>query len=145
MTPSEVLREMRSFARMMGEPVPQWADAIEAAMREPVAEVSDTQSRKILWETYAHAERHQPGTKLFAFPPDAQAELLSLTEQLAARDAEIQRLQEAVQERDGVIERVLLRELRLREAITEANEAMRDGSDLTAWAILVAALVPPTD
>ena len=29
---------------------------------------------------------------------------------------------------------------RLRDAITEANEAMRDGSDLTAWAILVAAL-----
>ena len=50
------------------------------------------------------------------------------------------RLLEAVQERDGVIERVLLRELRLREAITEANEAMRDGSDSTAWAILVAAL-----
>ena len=62
-----------------------------------------------------------------------------------ARDAEIQRLQEAVQERDGVIEMILLRELRLREAITEANEAMRDGSDLTAWAILVAALAPPTD
>ena len=31
------------------------------------------------------------------------------------RDAEIERLREAVQERDGVIERVLLRELRLRE------------------------------
>ena len=29
---------------------------------------------------------------------------------------------------------------RLREAITEANEAMRNGSDSTAWAILVAAL-----
>ena len=57
-----------------------------------------------------------------------------------ARDCEIQRLREAVQERDGVIERVLLRELRLQEAITEANEAMRDGSDSTAWAILVAAL-----
>ena len=41
-----------------------------------------------------------------------------------ARDWEIQRLQEAVQERDGVIERVLLRELRLREALNQAAEAL---------------------
>ena len=39
MTIQEVLREMRSFARMMGEPVPQWADDIEAAMRERDAEI----------------------------------------------------------------------------------------------------------
>ena len=63
-----------------------------------------------------------------------------LVTQIADQLEEIERLREAVQERDGVIERVLLRELRLREAITEANEAMRDGSDLTAWAILVVAL-----
>ena len=41
-----------------------------------------------------------------------------------ARDAEIQRLQEAVQERDGVIEVILLRELRLREALDQAAEAL---------------------
>ena len=38
---------------------------------------------------------------------------------MAQAAAEIQRLQEAVQERDGVIEMILLRELRLREALEE--------------------------
>ena len=42
-----------------------------------------------------------------------------------ARDAEIQRLQEAVQERDGVIEVILLRELRLREALEWYAEQVR--------------------
>ena len=47
-----------------------------------------------------------------------------------ARDAEIERLQEAVQERDGVIEMILLRELRLREALAHyacACESIHEG------------------
>ena len=43
-----------------------------------------------------------------------------------ARDWEIQRLREAVQDRDGVIEMILLRELRLREAL-ERIKANRYG------------------
>ena len=39
-----------------------------------------------------------------------------------ARDWEIQRLREAVQERDGVIEMILLRELRLREALVKVGD-----------------------
>ena len=42
-----------------------------------------------------------------------------------ARDAEIQRLHEQVQERDGVIEVILLRELRLREALEWYAEQVR--------------------
>ena len=42
-----------------------------------------------------------------------------------ARDWEIQRLREAVQERDGVIEVILLRELRLREALEWYGEQAR--------------------
>ena len=43
---------------------------------------------------------------------------------LKERDAEIERLKDAVQERDGVIEMILLRELRLREALNQAAEAL---------------------
>ena len=39
-----------------------------------------------------------------------------------------------------IIPAAMMEIVELREAITEANEAMRDGSDSTAWAILVAAL-----
>ena len=38
--------------------------------------------------------------------------------------ADNERLREAVQERDGVIEMILLRELRLREALNQAAEAL---------------------
>ena len=66
----------------------------------------------------------------------------------AARRAvkRIEWLQELLRECDGKLGRKpcqherCMEYVRLREAITEANEAMRDGSDLTAWAILVAAL-----
>ena len=54
-----------------------------------------------------------------------------------------ERLRPDIEAAPWVIEEVKALEAeieRLREAITEANEAMRDGSDSTAWAILVAAL-----
>ena len=47
----------------------------------------------------------------------------------------IHRLEDEAESREAEVEW-------LREAITEANEAMRDGSDSTAWAILVSALAP---
>ena len=43
-----------------------------------------------------------------------------------ARDAEIQRLHEQVQERDGVIEMILLRELRLREALNQITTEVEE-------------------
>ena len=52
-------------------------------------------------------------------------ELQSIVNQHEALSTEIKRLQEAVQERDGVIEMVLLRELRLRELLAAFNERYR--------------------
>ena len=55
---------------------------------------------------------------------------------------EIDYLRGDLTKRDAEIETLRADNERLREAITEATEAMHDGSDLTAWAILVAALAP---
>ena len=87
----------------------------------------------------AHAARMQEIAKLAKTDPkEAKRQLRQIDE--------TPRLYDGAKLADGL--RVLVREVarlradneRLREAITEANEAMRDGSDLTAWAILVAAL-----
>ena len=43
---------------------------------------------------------------------------------------EIERLKDAVQERDGVIEVTLLRELRLREALAEADRSLEQAAQL---------------
>ena len=48
----------------------------------------------------------------------------STENELKACKKEIDRLHEQVQERDGVIEMILLRELRLREALNRAAEAL---------------------
>ena len=48
--------------------------------------------------------------------------LEAIEQQARAKDAEIERLQKAIEERDGVIEMILLRELRLREALTQIRE-----------------------
>ena len=45
--------------------------------------------------------------------------IINLIAEVEKQDAEIERLHEQVQERDGVIEMILLRELRLREALQE--------------------------
>ena len=80
----EVLREMRPFARMMGEPVPQWADAIEAAMREPVAYLMEHKESPHLAKSlrFSLPEWHITWTPnpLFTFPPDAAGEIERLHE-----------------------------------------------------------------
>ena len=88
MTIEEVLREMREMREINSNfrVTAEWASAIEAAMREPVCTVDDLQFMNL------HGTELEPGTKLFTFPPSAQAELVRITEQLAERDAEIERL-----------------------------------------------------
>ena len=114
MTIDEVLQNLRDCDYVECK---DWADAIEAAMREQVAEVRHANGTTfcVFDPDLSH------GTKLYALPPDAQAELLSLTEQLAERDAEIERLQEdkerlrdridgwhqSIREKDAEIERLL--------------------------------------
>ena len=88
----EVLREMREMREINSNfrVTAEWESAIEAAMREPKAYISHTSQGDVLdWEPQFDAPSR---TKLFAFPPSAQAELVRITEQLAERDAEIERL-----------------------------------------------------
>ena len=49
---------------------------------------------------------------------------------IAEQNEEIERLQEQVQDRDGVIEVTLLRELRLREALAEADRSLERAAQL---------------
>jgi hypothetical protein len=106
MSVQDVLREMRSvaasdWAKEQGEvdDLNEWADTIEAAMREPVAEVvfvdflEDGAVRMI-----QPLAKFGPGTKLYALPPDAAAEIERLQAvanrggHLAVASAEIERL-----------------------------------------------------
>ena len=86
MTIQDVLKEMRSASfgmRRVGleddaQEFTKWADAIEAAMRERVAEVRHANGTTfcVFDPDLSH------GTKLYAFPPDAQAEIERLREAL---------------------------------------------------------------
>ena len=96
----KMLREMRLYAdeNNYGPDVGRWLIAIEAAMREPVAWwVEDENGEPYGKGRYAvrFMPDNRPGrtvTPLFALPSDAQAELVRITEQLAERDAEVERL-----------------------------------------------------
>ena len=108
MTPDIALQQLRNLADRLhasgchwrSERITEAADAIEAAMREPVGEAgyawssaSTSQATHYGVPFVALGEMNvPPGTKLFTFPPSAQAELVRITEQLAERDAEIKRL-----------------------------------------------------
>ena len=82
----DVLREMRScaasdWAKEQGEvdDLNEWANAVEQAMREPAAELVRTSTGS----EWAFRLMDPPiGTKLFAFPPSAQAEIEQLREAL---------------------------------------------------------------
>jgi hypothetical protein len=163
MTPEEVIREMRSYLeryKMYDYPpghdelaeIEAWAESIEAAMREPVAEIEPRLTLGVGLDSYCQYDKSalEPGTKLFAFPPDAAAEIKRWTAEYAeyrndmatrifARQAEIEQLQESCRRReDRAIEashqaRVLAnvcadqkREIeRLREALQQiANRAI---------------------
>ena len=53
--------------------------------------------------------------------------LVNMTNRAVKAELEVERLQEQVQERDGVIEVILLRELRLREALEDAERVLAWG------------------
>ena len=77
----EALSTLRSIADRLhasgchwrSERIIESADAIEAAMREPVCTVDDLQFMNL------HGTELEPGTKLFTFPPDAAGEIERLT------------------------------------------------------------------
>jgi predicted ribosome quality control (RQC) complex YloA/Tae2 family protein len=62
-------------------------------------------------------------------------------DQAVELEAKIERMQKAIEERDGVIEMILLRELRLREALTQIREPIfSENPSLTRIEIARAAL-----
>jgi hypothetical protein len=73
----DVINEMRDYAEIRYAP-PQsatlfrWADALEAAMREPVAQIMERRMgpQYCEWDSSLDA-----GTKLYALPPDAAGEI----------------------------------------------------------------------
>jgi hypothetical protein len=67
----------------------EWADALEAEMREPVAERVLTE-RGLEWEWYW--QDPPVGTKLYTFPPDAAAVIEQLREDAEAGNAWEQQL-----------------------------------------------------
>jgi truncated hemoglobin YjbI len=87
----------------------EWADALESAMQEPVAEVIESNgtlgaSQILRWE---NGVSPPVGGKLYTFPPDAAAEIRYLRNRLNATkaandlfqvkmDAKIERLQDAL-------------------------------------------------
>ena len=106
----DVLRDIRLYASRCPEPYVRWADAIEAAMREPVAEVvgfdyyfgarAYMSVRSVKGKGY---EKFPPGTKLYALPPDAAGEiqpdwdkLEACQQSLREHMAEIERLRKAL-------------------------------------------------
>jgi hypothetical protein len=130
MIPAEVIREMRLRIEDECPPgiedVKNWADALEAAMREPVAEIEPINRLDGSIVTYCRYDQYKlpPGTKLYTFPPDAAAEIERLHSDLEtaerALDAqtdfrkEIERLNTALREiqcacitpRPGVVDAV---------------------------------------
>jgi hypothetical protein len=110
---SDIIREMRIGNAQHRE----WADALEASMQEPVA-VANKQG-------LVH-EYFSPGTKLFAFPPDAAGEIerldglcVQVIDLMKKKDAEIERLKSSLQ--------LFVDRLKAQEAITDkfAAEAAR--------------------
>jgi len=115
-TPEEILREMRQEFRtnMDGEAIVGvkrirgWADALEEAMREPVAEYTALPDG-LEWRFRPQIFDPPVGTKLYCLPPDAEEEIRYLRSRLAdatkandlfqtATDAEIERLREALED-----------------------------------------------
>jgi hypothetical protein len=110
-TPEEIVREIRDDIDCVdfNDPITpddlrRWADGIEASMREPVAEYVALPDG-LEWRFRPQIFDPPVGTKLFAFPPDAEEEIRYLRSRLAdatkandlfqtAADAEIERLRE---------------------------------------------------
>ena len=75
MTPTDVIREMREKAINHDTPpvgrYETWADALEAAMREPALTLTDG----MVAEWSANFRPPPIGTKFYTFPPDAAGEI----------------------------------------------------------------------
>ena len=102
----EVLREMRLYAdeNNYGPDVGRWLIAIEAGIREPVAYISHTSQGDVLdWEPQFDAPSH---IKLYAFPPDAQAEIAVLREDKERLMDRIDGCHQAMRKKDAEIERL---------------------------------------
>ena len=101
MTIEEVLREMREWDSVASR---EWADAIEAAMREPKAYISHTSQGDVLdWEPQFDAPSR---TKLYALPPDAAGEIERLKAEVRGSEEEFGRLQYKLDQRFMEIERL---------------------------------------
>jgi hypothetical protein len=81
-TPEKIIREMRGWEYESYKVIAKWADALEQAMLEPVAEVYESadsvcgeRGTEIDW---IGSRRCDPGTKLYALPPDAAGEIENL-------------------------------------------------------------------
>ena len=74
MNVQDVIREMRLYTEddNYGPDVGRWVIALEAAMREPVATIIEGEDgfRYCDWDSAL-----ETGMKLYALPPDAQAEI----------------------------------------------------------------------
>ena len=133
----EVLREMRLYAEddHYGPDVGRWLIAIEAAMREPAAELVRTSTGS----EWAFRLMDPPiDTKLFAFPPDAAGEIKKITE--AHEDALLD-VQTALNEAKGDAEDwhdsydSIVEEFRMRGAEIERLTLQRDAQaeNATQW------------
>ena len=81
MNVQDVIREMRLYTEddNYGPDVGRWVIALEAAMREPVATIIEGEDgfRYCDWDSAL-----ETGMKLYALPPDAQAEIERLQRKL---------------------------------------------------------------
>jgi hypothetical protein len=134
MRTEDVIREMREIAAVLtyehSEPyvvtsgeIKDWADALEAAMREPVATIIEAEDgfRYCDWDSAL-----ETGTKLFAFPPDAAGEIEMLRTEnrdLAHDNASMVR---ALLAKDKKIARLRAEIERLREAAKTTVAYLRD-------------------
>jgi hypothetical protein len=92
MSIKEVLREMRNYTSPSHPLQMAWADAIEAAMREPVAKVVTTQTGPEI----VRLKDCPLGTRLYALPPDAQAEIERLKADAESCRKDAERMREAL-------------------------------------------------
>ena len=97
----DVLRDIRLYASRCPEPYVRWADAIEAAMTQPVAEV--VHQNGLPYGGIRMTKAFSPGTKFYTFPPDAAGEiqpdwdkLEACQQSLREHMAEIERLREVL-------------------------------------------------
>jgi hypothetical protein len=147
MTPTDVIREMRKFVAdrslnerttFLGGVVKEWADALEQAMREPVAEVyasSDSVYGEHGTEIHCLPDVPYlpPGTKLYTLPPTCP-HIVTGTEGTSYCDL----AESAVRERDAEIERL---QACFRQLLNEAETVMAAYGTTNLAAVLSARFI----